>query len=67
MAHPSRRNRQLAVFLGGVLLVNFPVLGLVDEVRLPGEVPLTPVYLFAAWLGLIVATVALAARLRGGS
>jgi hypothetical protein len=61
MADQRRRNRQLAVFLAGLLLLNFPVLGLVDAIRLPGGVPLTPLYLFLAWLGLILLTAAIAA------
>jgi hypothetical protein len=55
----GRRRRQLAVFLAGVLLLNFPVLGLVDAIRLPGGAPLTPLYLFSAWLGAILVTAAL--------
>jgi hypothetical protein len=61
MGDQRRRNRQLAVFLAGLLLLNFPVLGLVDAIRLPGGVPLTPLYLFLAWLGLILLTAAIAA------
>jgi hypothetical protein len=57
-----RRYRQLAVFLGGLLALNFPLLGLVDAIRLPGGVPLTPLYLFAVWLGLILLTAAIAGR-----
>ena len=49
---------------GVVLLVNFPLLGLVDALRLPGDVPLTPVYLFVVWVGLIVVTAVLARRPR---
>jgi hypothetical protein len=60
MVDPRRRNRQLAVFLAGLLLLNFPILGLVDAIRLPDGVPLTPLYLFAAWLGLILLTAAVA-------
>jgi len=67
MADPRRCNRQLAVFLLGVLLVKFPLLGLIDAIRLPGNVPLTPVYLFAVWLGLILVTAALTDRRRGGA
>jgi hypothetical protein len=57
-----RRNRRLAVFLAGLLALNFPVLSLVDALRLPGGVPLTPLYLFVAWLGLIALAAAAAAR-----
>ena len=62
MVDQRRRSRQLAVFLAGMLALNFPLLGLVDAIRLPGGVPLTPLYLFVAWLGLILLTAALAAR-----
>ena len=62
MVDQRRRSWQLAVFLAGLLALNFPLLGLVDAIRLPGGVPLTPLYLFVAWLGLIVLTAALAAR-----
>ncbi len=40
MVDQRRRNRQLAVFLAGLLALNFPLLGLVDAIRLPGGVPL---------------------------
>ena len=59
MAEHGRHRRQLAIFLAGVLLLNFPVLGLVDAIRLPGGVPLTSLYLFSAWLGVILLTAAL--------
>ena len=62
MVDQRRCSRQLAVFLAGLLALNFPILGLVDAIRLPGGVPLTPLYLFVAWLGLILLTAALAAR-----
>ena len=67
MVDTRRRNRQLAVFVLGLLLVNFPLLGLVDALRLPGDVPLTPVYLFVVWVGLIVVTAVLARRPRDGA
>jgi hypothetical protein len=57
MVDPRRRNRQLAVFLVSLLLVNFPALALVDRLVLPNGVPLTPYYLFVVW----VATIAFAA------
>lgn len=62
MTSGRQRSRQLAVFLVGALLVNFPVLALVDAIGLPSGVPLTPLYLFLAWLGLILATALLATR-----
>ena len=65
MAEHGRRRRQLAVFLAGVLLLNFPVLGVVDAIKLPGGAPLTSLYLFTAWLGMILVTAVLARRRRG--
>lgn len=62
MTSGRQRSRQLAVFLVGALLVNFPVLALVDAISLPSGVPLTSLYLFLAWLGLILATAFLATR-----
>jgi len=56
MVDPRRRNRQLAVLLGGLLLANFPALAIVDRLILPSGVPLTPYYLFGIWLGIIVLT-----------
>ena len=58
MRDPRRRHRQLALFLACVLLLNFPVLALVDHLTLPGGIPATPAYLLAVW----VLPVALAAR-----
>ncbi len=54
--YPPRRTGQrlAAIFLLGWVLLDFPVLSLFDR---PGEVlgmPLLYVYLFAAWLLLIV-------------
>lgn len=59
MLDPRRRNRQLALFLAGALLINFPALAVVDRLALPGGVPATPCYLLAVW----VLAIALAARL----
>jgi hypothetical protein len=58
MAYRRQRRRQLAIFLGGLLLLNFPVLAVVDALRLPTGVPLTALYLFGAWLGLILLSAA---------
>ena len=65
MVDPRQRHRQLAVFLAGLLLANFPALAIVDRVTLPDGVPLTPFYLFALWLGMIVLTALSVARPRG--
>ena len=56
MVDPRRRNRQLAVLLGGLLLANFPALAIVDRLILPSGVPLTPYYLFVVWVGIIALT-----------
>ena len=50
----ARGKRLIAVFLFGLLLFNFPVLRLVDALPGPGGLPLTVVYLFAAWALIIV-------------
>ncbi|MFZ1425155.1 MAG: hypothetical protein WAS21_00120 [Geminicoccaceae bacterium] len=64
MKDPRRRNRQLSVFLGSLLLVNFPALAIVDRLRLPDGVPLTPFYLFFVWLGMIALSALSVARPR---
>jgi hypothetical protein len=65
MVDPRRRNRQLAVFLLSLVLLNFPALALVDGVILPGGVPLTPYYLLLAW-ALTIALTALTVAWRRG-
>ena len=65
MFEPRQRHRQLAVFLIGLLLANFPALALVDRITLPGGMPLTPVYLFVVWLGVIALAALVVARPRG--
>ena len=65
MAGPRRRDRQVAVFLVGLLLANFPALAIVDRLTLPGGIPLTPLYLFVVWVALVVLTKLLVARRRG--
>jgi hypothetical protein len=62
MVGSRQRNRQLAVFLGGLALLNFPVLAVVDAIRLPSGAPLTPLYVFVVWLGLILFSAVLAVR-----
>ncbi len=54
MADPVARRRRLGAFLLAALLLNPPVLVAVDAVGLPGGVPLTPLYLLAAWVGAIL-------------
>ena len=65
MAEAERRDRRLALFLAAVLLLNFPVLAVVDRITLGSGAPLTPYYLFAAW-GVVIALAALVARRRQG-
>lgn len=62
MAHSRLRRRQIAIFLAGLLLLNFPVLAVVDAIRLPSGVPLTTLYVFSAWLGLILLSAAATMR-----
>jgi hypothetical protein len=64
MADPVRRRRQLAAFLGALLLLNPPALAVVDALVLPGRVPLTPAYLLVAWIGVIALAGWLASRQR---
>lgn len=48
--------RLIAVFLGGALLINYPLLSLFDRPQPDvGGVPLLYVYVFAAWLVFIAA------------
>jgi hypothetical protein len=63
VAEDRGRARRLAVLLLAVLALNFPLLGLADAIRLAGGVPLTPFYLFAVWLALILLAAGVA---RGG-
>ncbi len=65
MVEPRRRHRQLAVFIIGLLFANFPALALVDRITLPGGVPLTPIYLFVVWLGIIALAALAVVRPRG--
>jgi hypothetical protein len=65
MADPRRRDRQMAVFLLGLLLLNFPALAVVDRATFPGGVPLTPLYLLVVWVAVIALTMLLVARRHG--
>lgn len=47
--------RLVAVFIVGVLLFNYPLMSLFDRPVTVFGLPLLHVYLFLAWLGLIVA------------
>jgi hypothetical protein len=65
MAGPRRRDRQVAVFLVGLLLANYPALAIVDRLTLRGALPLTPLYLLGVWVALIALTMLLVARRQG--
>ena len=45
--------RLVAVFIAGMLLLNYPVLSLFDRPLVVFGLPLLHVYLFSVWLGLI--------------
>lgn len=57
MSHSLRSQRLGALFAGGWLLLNFPLLGLWDRDVTVAGIPLFPLALFAIWGGTI-ATVA---------
>lgn len=65
MVDPRRRHRQLAVFIVSLLLVNFPALAVIDGLRWADGVPVTPVYLFIVWIGMIALTAITVAGRRG--
>lgn len=57
MSHTLRSQRLGALFAGGWLLLNFPLLGLWDHNITVAGIPLFPLALFLIWGG-IIATVA---------
>lgn len=57
MSHTLRSQRLGALFAGGWLLLNFPLLGLWDHDITVAGIPLFPLALFLIWGG-IIATVA---------
>ena len=59
------RHRQVALVIVAALLFNAPLLAIADRLTLPPGVPLTPFYLFAAWL-LVILLCALNMRRHGG-
>jgi hypothetical protein len=62
MRNQDRGKRLIAVFLLGLVLLNFPLLAAVEAgQRLFGLPPLV-LYLFGAWVGLIVLLALLAER-----
>ena len=50
---PKRGEKLFALFLGGLLLFNFPVLSVFSHDGLFMGVPVLYFYLFSTWLGLI--------------
>lgn len=56
---PNRRERLFAVFIIGVILLNFPLVKLFSRDGLIAGIPIFYFYLFVTWLALII----LAARL----
>lgn len=46
--------RMVAVFVGGLLLLNYPLLSLVDRPLTVFGLPLLHVYLFAVWAALVL-------------
>ena len=57
MSHTLRSQRLGALFAGGWLMLNFPLLGLWDHDITVAGIPLFPLALFLIWGG-IIATVA---------
>ncbi len=56
MADDPRQRWQAALLIAALLLFNAPLLVVVDRLALPGGpagVPLTPLFLFLAWLAVI--------------
>lgn len=53
MSHSLRSQRLGALFAGGWLLLNFPLLGLWDRDIAIGGIPLFPLALFVIWGGTI--------------
>lgn len=47
--------RLVAVFIAGVLLLNYPLLSLFDRPARLFGLPLLHIYLFAVWVGLLIA------------
>ncbi len=57
MRHTLRSQRLAALFAGGWLMLNFPLMGLWDPDSTVAGIPLFPLALFGVWAG-IIATVA---------
>lgn len=55
MSATSRMAQALvALFMGGVLFLNYPLLGIFDRAELPFNIPLLYISLFALWALIIV-------------
>jgi len=52
--HLMKSQRLISIFLFGCLLFTFPLLSLFDSSRLIFGIPLVYVFLFTAWITLIV-------------
>lgn len=52
----------LLLFVAGVLLLNFPVLGIFNRAATLGGIPVLVLYLFGVWAAGIAAVAALARR-----
>jgi hypothetical protein len=60
-----RNERLVALFLLGLLLYNYPILTLFNVPRLVLGVPVLYLYLFVAWLGVIVVAALVVHRTEG--
>lgn len=55
-AETNRRNRLIALFLFGYLLLNYPIISLFNLPRMVWGIPMLFGYIFGVWLLLIVLT-----------
>lgn len=56
MTHSLQRQRLIALFALGVLLLNFPLLAVWDSTATLWDLPVFPLALFGVWACLIAAT-----------
>ena len=61
MRHTLRSQRLAALFAGGWLMLNFPLMGLWNPETMVAGIPLFPLALFVIWGGTIATVAALAA------
>ena len=64
-AQRRRRDWLIVLFAGGILLFNYPLLGLVNSAVQLAGIPLLYFYLFAVWFLLIVAAAWVSWHYRG--